>query len=206
MISGFRAVICILGVVLILLIIDVAYNKHTELTTLRKQVALSKIDSLQFIQKTLGVAYGLSESEQIMYAKLFKNYAGNEWPLVAAVIQIESKYNPTLSSSSKARGLMQLLEGTMQEQCTKLNISYKENVTIWNEAINIRCGIAYLFESKNGGLELNTTEIMVKRYIGGITYIRAEKGGEREKVINDYYNAVMREYVKLQFIYKGVLK
>ena len=52
--------------------------------------------------------------------------------LVFAIIKAESNFNPDVVSSSKAIGLMQLMDTTAEEISRNLQINFKEGSTLYN--------------------------------------------------------------------------
>ncbi len=64
--------------------------------------------------------------------------------LVHALIREESRYNPLAVSSSKAIGLMQLLEGTAYGAAKKLGLHIADRADVFKPEINVKLGAHYL--------------------------------------------------------------
>jgi hypothetical protein len=164
-----------------------------------------KEQAINKIQKTLAVAYNLSEPEQKVLAMFYyegqhaaPKAQGMDWEWLAACHWIESRFDVTACSNKNACNIPQIREETFAEQCRKLKIPYKKNKTIWNDAIALQAGINYLLEGDS------LAENRIKRYIGGAGYLNVKKGTDTQLVIEEYYQNVKSEYQKLQYIYKGI--
>ena len=66
--------------------------------------------------------------------------------LIFSLIKAESNFNETVISSSKAMGLMQLMDSTAQQVAKNINIEYNNDTTLYNPEDNIQIGIKYLSE------------------------------------------------------------
>lgn len=66
--------------------------------------------------------------------------------LVAAVIRVESKFNPDATSGRGARGLMQLMPDTGRWVAEKLNVKDFRPESLYDPDANIRFGTWYLAE------------------------------------------------------------
>lgn len=130
----------------------------------------------------------------IIYYDFSKKY-DIPWEIYPAVIRIESNFNPTIKSSKNAKGIAQVIESTGKEVAEKLNINYKTNRTLWNDLLNIIIGFTYLSE---GAQELGL-EDGLKRYNGGPGFKKSSK------LVGTYKTTVWQEYIRLKYIYKGVL-
>jgi len=164
------------------------------------------------MEKTLHIAYGLSHWEGKYYSVIFYDFAestGVDWEVYAALIRIESNFRTTLKSEGGAKGIAQILEGTAEEVCKKLDIKYVENETLWNDLLNLVIGLSYF---SDGYVVSNETTHQakithaVRRYLGGPDYKKNIKVNEKTKnYIGNYKTSVMKEYKRLIYIYKGVV-
>ena len=153
---------------------------------------------IQNMEKALLVCYGhLSKYEAHYYCIIYDDFAqkyGIPWEIYPAVIRIESNFDPTLCSPSKAKGIAQVVEATGKFEADKLGVTYKPMNTLWNDLLCQIFGFSYLSDAiKQKGLEDG-----VKCYLGGVGF---DKG---RKDIGEYRTTVRKEYDRLTYIYKGV--
>lgn len=66
--------------------------------------------------------------------------------LVAAVIRVESRFNPDSVSSKGARGLMQIMPETAEQIADRLNVSSFSTDDLHDPAVNIAFGVWYLHD------------------------------------------------------------
>lgn len=64
--------------------------------------------------------------------------------LIYSLIKAESNFDPKVVSSSKAVGLMQLMETTAKDVAKNVNMEYNEGVTLYEPEENIKLGTKYL--------------------------------------------------------------
>ena len=69
--------------------------------------------------------------------------AGGDWTMVHAIARQESQFATDAVSHAGARGLMQLMPGTAQEQAGKMYLSYNSGSLISDPQYNIRLGSGY---------------------------------------------------------------
>lgn len=69
--------------------------------------------------------------------------AGSDWTMVHAITRQESQFAQNAVSHAGARGLMQLMPGTAQEQAGKMGMSYLSASLISDPAYNMRLGDGY---------------------------------------------------------------
>lgn len=85
--------------------------------------------------------------------------------LIAAVIYVESHFNPQAGSGAGARGLMQLIPSTARGVARNIGLTTYTDSQIYDPAINIRLGTAYLrssLDSRGGNLD-----VALSNYNGG---------------------------------------
>lgn len=151
------------------------------------------------IARTLLVHYcHLSRYEAHYYAIVFYDFSKKyeiPWELYAAVVRIESNFNPSIRSNKGAKGITQVIESTGAEVAEKLDIEYEKGATLWNDILNLVIGFTYLSE----GVKELGIEDGLKRYNGGPGF---KKG---HKVIGRYRTTVWQEYVRLKYLYRSNL-
>jgi len=64
-------------------------------------------------------------------------------PMVCGLIDVESSWNPEITSEANAKGLMQVLPSTARSYLRLERIDYKENI-LYDPVINIIVGISYI--------------------------------------------------------------
>ena len=127
--------------------------------------------------------------------------------LIMAVIRAESTFDPTCLSNSGAKGLMQILKSTYEEDI-KIHLDLKENYQdLENGEFNIMCGTYYLYWLSR---YLKGTEQILAAYNGGIGNVRRWLQNEKyshdgktliiEKIPNEgvrtYVNRVTKYYAE----------
>lgn len=132
--------------------------------------------------------------------------------LVYAIIKAESNFKPDVVSSSKAIGLMQLLESTAKEKAEKEEIPFENATDLYEPQKNIQLGCAYfaeLLKNYDGNLAL-----AIAAYNAGIgkvnTWIREgtiqKDGSDIENIpykeTNTYVRKIIRDYDIYQKIYQ----
>ena len=124
--------------------------------------------------------------------------------MVFAIIKAESNFNPNVVSSSKAIGLMQLMDTTAEEIAGKLGVEFMKGASLYNPELNIRFGTKYfaqLMKEYNDNYLLALTAYNagignVKKWIEqGI--IKAD-GSDIENIpfkeTNNYVRKIVRDY------------
>ena len=119
--------------------------------------------------------------------------------LILAVIRTESTFDPTCLSSSGAKGLMQILKSTYEEDIKvhlKLEEDYKD---LENGEFNVMCGTYYLYWLSR---YLKGNEQILAAYNGGIgnvqRWLKNEKYSHNGKtlIVENIPNEGVRNYVK----------
>jgi len=130
--------------------------------------------------------------------------------LVAAVIRVESKFNPYAKSARGALGLMQLMPGTARWVAGNLKVDFKEE-QLFDPQYNIMIGCWYLsnLESEFGGNLL----LILAAYNGGRGNVRRwiknrQWGGNLQTVdqipfpeTREFVKKVLRDYERYKLIY-----
>lgn len=194
------------------------YNKYFSHKQCNCQIYEKKIEQykdkeqkLLNMQKSLIIAYPkLSSYEAKYYSYIFEDFAtvyNIPWEIYPSLIRIESNFEVGLRSEKGAKGIAQILESTGEEVAGKLGIKYVENITLWNELINLVIGFTYFSENIKSDTTLKEVdsllEIAVKKYIGGP--LVSVKIVSDKTYIGEYRSTVMQEYKRLHYIYLGVI-
>lgn len=165
---------------------------------------VNKEQKIENISKTLQIAHNLSIQEADMYSLIFDYYSNKynvPWQILAALIRIESNYNPTLKSSKDAIGLCQILESTAEPICDSLGINYKKGQTLWNEIKNMEIGFYYLVSTMDSTRSDSSIINSTKVYLGGPDYRKKIK---YHRYIGNYSSSIYEEFNRLKYIYRGV--
>ena len=132
--------------------------------------------------------------------------------MVFAIIKAESNFNPNVVSSSKAIGLMQLMDATAEELARKLDISFEKESSLYDPELNIKLGTKYfsdlLKEYKQNTLlaltSYNAGKGNVKRWIE--QGVIKEDGSDIENIpykeTNNYVRKIVRDYKIYEELYK----
>lgn len=175
----------------------------------------SKLDSIYRIKNSLLISYpkqkikdngkyiliGLTEFEANIYSYSFYQLAKKykiDWEIIASLVWVESRFNPTLESSKNCKGLTQLKENTAKAQAKKMGIPFLKKV-LWHDLNNLEIGINYFCDVS---FDNKYYEYMAKRYVGGPKFYKYKLQKTKE-YIEYYKNLIMNEYNKLKYIYKG---
>ena len=132
--------------------------------------------------------------------------------LVYAIIKAESNFEPNITSTSGAMGLMQLMDSTAEEMAEKLGIEYTVKEILYQPETNIKIGTKYfaeLLKSFEGNIELalaayNAGIGNVTKWIENGT-IKAD-GSDIENIpykeTNNYVRKILRDYKIYQELYE----
>lgn len=132
--------------------------------------------------------------------------------LVFAIIKAESNFNPNVVSSSKAIGLMQLMDSTAEEIARKLEINFIKGETLYTPELNIQLGTKYF---SNLMKEYNNNYLLaLTAYNAGIGNVKRwieqgvikEDGSDIENIpykeTNNYVRKIIRDYKIYKELYK----
>ncbi len=137
----------------------------------------------------------LSQRERITLAETIVREAraqGLEPHLVAAVIEVESAGRPLAVSHVGALGLMQILPETGRELAQKHGVRWSGPDTLFDPAINVKLGAAYLRELTN---RYGDVSIALAAYNWGPGVIdRRLRDGDT--LPSEYIDSVMRAFVR----------
>jgi len=197
-------------------IIDSLVAKEKEIKVMQKTILLAYPQKNLRIKKTgKWILGGISEYEAKSYSYIFKEFADSfnvDWTIFPSVLWIETRFNPTLTSDKKAKGIGQLMDSTAHYLCNKIGIVYKNGTTLWTDIINVTLCCSYLVE----GIKKDSTgkinyEHMIKRYYAGENHKNMNKSRKKiKKYYDDVYNQqqklkdVFDEHEKLNYLYNGV--
>lgn len=117
---------------------------------------------------------------------------GLEPHLVAAVIEVESAGRPQAVSHVGALGLMQILPETGRELAQKHGVPWSGPQTLFDPAINVKLGAAYLRELTN---RYGDVSIALAAYNWGPGVID-RRLREGTKLPSEYIDSVMRAFVR----------
>jgi len=138
---------------------------------------------------------GLSERERFVLAETIVREAraqGLEPHLVAAVIEVESAGRSQAVSHVGALGLMQILPATGQELAQKHGVAWSGPHTLFDPAINVKLGAAYLRELTN---RYGDVSIALAAYNWGPGVID-RRLREGTTLPSEYIDSVMRAFVR----------
>ena len=149
------------------------------------------------------------------YEKYVEEYSkeyGIDPLLTFAIIKAESNFDPSVTSSSKACGLMQLMETTADEIAKKLNMDDITQQDLYKPEINIKLGTFYfadLLHEYNDNILLaltayNAGKGYVKKWIdqGTINKDGTDIENIPFKETNNYVRKILRDYTIYQDLYK----
>jgi len=196
---------------------------HQDHEHLKKQVAANVASKkhIRDIEKTLKVNYEfLSKYEAHYYALIYNDFSQayeTPWEIYAALVRIESNFDPTQKSDKDAKGMVQIIESTGKIMASKMGLRYKEGETLWNDLLNMMIGFTYFSEGyldrlNDGATKDEALQHAIRRYLGGSGYEKQPKnpssptnhGKEKRVYISEYNITVWQEYKKLQYVFKGV--
>ena len=103
-------------------------------------IVISLILILLNLDNILKLVYRQDYSE---YVEKYSEENGIDKYLVYAIIKAESNFNPDVTSSSDARGLMQLMEETAIERSNIIDNDTVETHDLYDPETNIKLGTSY---------------------------------------------------------------
>lgn len=192
-----------------LLFFSLSILSHNKEIQAKLAVFEEKEKRLSNMENALQTLYHLSKYETHYYAIIFDDFATQyqiPWETFPALMKQESGFNPTLTSPKGAKGFTQILDGTAKIVAGKLGIKFNP-VTPWNDILNMVMGFTYFAEGFTEKKDSATMEISLQhamqRYVGGPAYAKVNPSAK--EYVGDYKNTLWQEYVKLSYIYKGLL-
>ncbi len=133
--------------------------------------------------------------------------------LVYAIIKAESNFEPNITSSSGAMGLMQLMESTAKETANKCNIEFTTKEILYKPKTNIMLGIQYFADLlKQYDNNINLALAAYNAGIGNVAKwikegIIKEDGSNIENIpfkeTNNYVRKILRDYKIYQELYRN---
>lgn len=166
---------------------------------------------LKNIEKTVVERYAfLSELEVHYYSIIFLEFSEKyemPWEVLAAIVRVESNFDPSLRSNKGAKGMTQVIEQTGKQMAKEIGIKYKFNKTLWNDILNMIIGFSYFGKHYRLSIEKGyTTDESVKEaigvYLGGPNFKR-RLNSTRVYVI-EYQTTVYQEYKTLRWMFQGI--
>ena len=124
--------------------------------------------------------------------------------LVYAIIKAESNFEPNITSSSGACGLMQLMESTAKEMSGKVGYEYTVKEVLYQPEVNIMLGTKYFSELLSN--YDNNINLALAAYNAGIGNVAKwieegtlkEDGSDIENIpfkeTNNYVRKILRDY------------
>jgi soluble lytic murein transglycosylase len=154
----------------------------------------------QFFPKIFGdVLYPLEYRQNIIDAS---NEFHVDRNLIAAVIYVESHFNPNAGSGAGARGLMQLMPSTARGVARNIGLTSYTDGQIYDPAVNIRLGTAYLrssLDSRGGNLD-----VALSNYNGGPAVAGAFQVALNRNVLPRETDAYIRKVKDAQQSYTNI--
>lgn len=170
------------------------------------------------IEQTLLVSYEfLSKYEAHYYGGIFNDFSkvyGIPWEMYAALVRIESNFDPSQKSDKGAIGMTQVIESTGKSTAKAMRLSYREDKTLWNDLLNMMIGFTYFSDGyrvklNEGATREEALKHSIKRYLGGSNYQKkiaspTQQGKETRIYVTEYNNTMWQEYRRLQYVFKGI--
>jgi len=119
--------------------------------------------------------------------------------LLLAVIEEESRYDPSARSRKGARGLMQVRPETARNAAARAGIAWSGPEALHDPATNVRIGAAYLAEMKE---QFGPWKAALSAYHSGPTRIRRiqRRGG---RVPSGYSSSVLGRHRRIHEAFNG---
>lgn len=122
----------------------VAQNADTpsEMALVADLARSTGLDEMAVVAGMVAGEHGYHGFERLGFPTV-ETHAGANWTMVHAIARQESEFDRNRVSHAGARGMMQLMPGTAQEEAGKLGISYMSANLTGSPSYNIRLGDAH---------------------------------------------------------------
>ena len=159
--------------------------------------------------KILKYIYPIEYSE---YVEKYSEENNLDKYLVYAIIKAESNFDPHVTSSSDAKGLMQLMEETAIERSNMIDEQTIETHDLYDPEINIKLGTSYFAYLL--GLFDNNTILALTAYNAGLGNVQEwinkgiikKDGSDIENIpykeTNNYVRKILKDYQMYMKIYE----
>ena len=159
--------------------------------------------------KILKYIYPIEYSE---YVEKYSKENNLDKYLVYAIIKAESNFDPHVTSSSDAKGLMQLMEETAIERSNMIDERTIETHDLYDPEINIKLGTSYFAYLL--GLFDNNTILALTAYNAGLGNVQEwinkgiikKDGSDIENIpykeTNNYVRKILKDYQMYMKIYE----
>lgn len=157
----------------------------------------------------------LKQIYPLKYANYVEKYAQDnslDVMLIYAIMKAESNFEPNITSSSGAMGLMQIMENTAREIARKKEIELSTKEMLYQPEINIMLGTAYfaqLLKTYDGNINLSLAAYnagignVAKWIENGIIQV---DGSDIENIpfkeTNNYVRKILRDYKIYRELYE----
>jgi hypothetical protein len=174
---------------------------------------------LKNITESITTSYDkISNYEARFYAYIFDDFSTTyhiPWEAYMSLVQIESGFNPSLTSDRGAKGFTQLLDGTFNDMCKQLDIPHKEgDRATWNTTTNMIAGFTYFSIGASDSNKVMTPvcagtapdsliALASCFYLGGPC--NKQRTGETREYLNTYRSSIMKEFRRNRAIYRGIV-
>lgn len=172
---------------------------------------LERKTKLENIEKTILERYQfLSHLEVHYYSIIFLEFAEKydmPWEVLAALVRVESNFDPSLRSSKGAKGMTQVIEQTGKQIAKEIGVDYKFNKTLWNDILNMIIGFSYFgkhyqISLEKGGTVDETVKETIGIYLGGPNF--KKRLNSTRIYVNEYQTTVYQEYRTLCWMFQGI--
>lgn len=186
-------------------------GNQTVQTSPELTIRLEREKTLANIERTIAERYTFLSGQEIHYYAIFflefSEKYGMPWEVLAALVRVESNFDPSQKSNKGAKGMTQVIEETGREVARELGIRYEEGKTLWNDVLNMIIGFTYFGKTYEAAVqEGKTRDESVKEaigtYIGGPDFRR--KTNDNKSYVMEYSTTVYQEYKTLVWMFKGV--
>jgi soluble lytic murein transglycosylase len=192
------------SIILLLLVLaglEFVYIKQlTEASQLRDQLLSQQATQIKELREKLRIIGAIEEHQRGLSVSEINQLADVIYQesqryifdplLIMAVILTESSFRNNQVSDFGAQGLMQLLPSTAEAVARRQGISWLNEFDLFNPALNVKLGVAYLFELifkfkslKQGVMAYNMGESTIKEYN---RYKAEPPAGFYNRVVDNY--------------------